>query len=208
MTVLLKAATLSLDMRRERAVAYHWEPHPAVGSLFDNESMDVLNRSERREDDDWRRNSDVEVVTMAGWPGCVAYRPRADDDDRGNDDEKQKTKNKGEKKTEKNGAKKAELGIHRIGRAEVCVTFGSPIEPLSVEPENWLGKRLRAEMTERDATAAERAKAAAAAKKAAGLGLGVAVSAAAVLGLGYAVGGNPWGLGWVEKTGAAGLGLI
>lgn len=203
MTVLLKAATLSLAMRREREVAYHWEPHPAVGSLFDDESMHVLNGSERRDDDDWRRISDVEVVTMAGWPGCVAYRPRAADHDR------KKQKQKGE--TKKDRGKKAELGIHRIGRAEVCVTFGSPIEPLSVEPENWLGKRLRVEMAERDNAAAERAKgardAAAVAKKAAGLGLGVVVSAAAVLGFGYVVGGNPWGLGWVEKTGAIWVGL-
>lgn len=203
MTVLFKAATLSLAMRREREVAYHWEPHPAVGSLFDDESMHVLNGSERRDDDDWRRISDVEVVTMAGWPGCVAYRPRAADHD------KKKQKQKGE--TEKDRGKKAELGIHRIGRAEVCVTFGSPIEPLSVEPENWLGKRLRVEMAERDNAAAERAKgardAAAVAKKAAGLGLGVVVSAAAVLGFGYVVGGNPWGLGWVEKTGAIWVGL-
>lgn len=201
MTVLLKAATLSLAMRCERAVAYHWEPHPAVGSLFDDESMHVLNGSERREDDDWRRNSDVEVVTMAGWPGCVAYRPHADDHD-----EKKKNEKKGEKKK---AVKKAQLGIHRIGRAEVCVTFGSPIEPLSVEPDNWLGKRLRVEMTERADAAAvvEKAKGTrdAVAKKAAGLGLGVVASAAAVLGLGYAVGGSggnyPWGLDWVEKTG-------
>ncbi len=102
---------------------------------------------------------------MAGWPSCVAYRPRADD---------------GEKeagKKERGG--KAELGINRIGKADVCVTFGSAIKPLSIEPENWLGKRLRVEMTERHEVKKVEDKSAAVAKRA-GLGfagLGITVSA-------------------------------
>ncbi|CAF9919077.1 hypothetical protein IMSHALPRED_004516 [Imshaugia aleurites] len=161
--IILKAATLSLFVRREREVVYHRETHPAVGNLFESESMKIINKTEHDEEDDWRRNTDVEVVTMAGWPSCVAYRPNADDGKRG----------KREKGT------RAKLGVNRIARADVCVTFGPAIRPLSIEPENWLGKRLRVEMTERDEVKKAKDKA----KKVAALG--VAVSA--MLGLGYII---------------------
>lgn len=130
--------------------------------------MHILNEAERREEDDYRRNTDLEVVTMAGWPSCVAYRPTADD---------------GHKKAKGNG-EKPRLGIHRIGKAEVCVTFGRSIKPLNVEPENWLGKRLRVEMTERH----EVKEKTAAVKRRVG-GLGVAVTA--MMGLEYVI-ANPW----------------
>ncbi len=133
--------------------------------------MHILNKDEHDEEDNWRRNTDLEVVTMAGWPGCVAFRPNGAD---------------GEKRTKKKG-EKVKLGINRIGKAEVCVTFGPPIKPLSVEPENWLGKRLRVEMTERNEVKSAKDKVAAVERKAAALG--VAVSA--MLGLGYVV-GSPW----------------
>ena len=139
--------------------------------------MHILNKTEHRAEDDWRRNTDVEVVTMAGWPSCVAFRPNADEG-------KKKNKDNGQKEKENKSPK---LGIHRIGRAEVCVTFGSPIKPLSVEPRNWLGRRLRVEMTERGAVKSARDKGAAVTRKVAGLG--VAVSA--VLGLEYVI-GHPW----------------
>lgn len=138
--------------------------------------MHILNKTEHREEDDWRRNTDLEVVTMAGWPSCVAYRPNADD---GKEDD-------GQEKRRKKKGKKAKLGINRIGRAEVCVTFGKAIKPLAVEPENWLGKRLRVEMTERDKVKSARDKKAAITRKVAGLGAAVT----AVMGLEYAV-GNP-----------------
>ena len=125
--------------------------------------MKISNKTEHDEEDDWRRNTDVEVVTMAGWPSCVAYRPNADDGKRG----------KREKGT------RAKLGVNRIARADVCVTFGPAIRPLSIEPENWLGKRLKVEMTERDEVKKAKDKA----KKVAALG--VAVSA--MLGLGYII---------------------
>lgn len=176
LAILLNAASLSVSMRRERNVVYHWETHPAVGDLFESESMHILNKTEHREEDDWRRNTDLEVVTMAGWPSCVAYRPNADGG----------KKDDGHQMKQRIG-KKAELGINRIGRAEVCVTFGSAIKPLSVEPENWLGKRLRVEMTERDEVQKAKDKNAAITKKVAGVG--VAVSA--ILGLEYVV-GHPW----------------
>ena len=129
--------------------------------------MHILNQTEHREEDNWRSNTNLEVVTMAGWPRCVAYRPN------GNDRQKKK-----------NGkGKKAKLGINSIGKAEVCVTFGSAIKPLSIEPKNWLGKRLRVEMTERDEVKKAKDKNAAVTKKVAGLG--VAVSA--MLGLEYVV---------------------
>lgn len=130
--------------------------------------MQILNKAEHREEDDYRRNTDLEVVTMAGWPSCVAYRPTAND---------------GRKKKKKNG-EKAKLGVHRIGKAEVCVTFGRAIKPLSVEPENWLGKRLRVEMTERHEV---KEKAAVVKSRVAGLGVGVV----AMMGLEYVV-ANPW----------------
>ncbi|KAF6234932.1 hypothetical protein HO173_006862 [Letharia columbiana] len=168
LTILLKAATLSLSTRRERNVVYHWETHPAVGSFFESETMHILNATEHREEDDWRRNTDLEVVTMAGWPSCVAYRPNAAD-------------GPGPKK--KKGPK-PKLGVNRIGRAEVCVTFGPAVKPLSVQPDNWLGKRLRVEMTERDAAKRAADAKAAVAKKVAVLGVGVS----AVLGLEYLVG--------------------
>lgn len=135
--------------------------------------MHILNKDEHDEEDNWRRNTDLEVVTMAGWPSCVAYRPNADD---GNKDDAQEKKEK-----------RAKLGINRIGKAEVCVTFGPAIKPLSVEPENWLGKRLRVEMTERDEVKSAKGRIAALEGRA--VGLGVAVSA--MLGLRYVV-GNPW----------------
>ena len=160
-------------MRREGKVVYHWETHAAVGSVFEEESMHILNKDERDEEDNWRRNTDLEVVTMAGWPSCVAYRAHADD---GNKDD-------GQEKDEQT----ATLGINSIGKAEVCVTFGPAIKPLSVEPENWLGKRLRVEMTERDEVKSAKGKTAALERRA--VGLGVAVSA--MLGLTYVV-GNPW----------------
>ena len=166
--ILLEAATLSLSARREGKVVYHWETHPAVGSLFESNSMHILNETEHREEDNWRRNTDVEVVTMAGWPSCVAYRPIADEG---------KKNNKG---------KKSKLGINRIGRAEVCVTFGPAIRPLSSEPEDWRGKSLRVEMTERDEVKKAKDRNAGVAKKVAGLG--VAVSA--MLGLEYVI-ANP-----------------
>lgn len=105
---------------------------------------------------------------MAGWPSCVAYRPNAAD-------------GPGPKK--KKGPK-PKLGVNRIGRAEVCVTFGPAVKPLSVQPDNWLGKRLRVEMTERDAAKRAADAKAAVAKKVAVLGVGVS----AVLGLEYLVG--------------------
>lgn len=179
--ILLKAATLSLSMRREREVVYHWETHPAVGSLFERESMHILNGTEHHEEDDWRRNTDSEVVTMAGWPSCAAYRPHADD---GEMDDGQK----------KRQSQKGRLGVNRIASAEVCVTFGPSVKPLSVESENWLGKRLRVEMTERDEVKKAKEKNAAITRKAASLG--VAVSA--MLGLEYVV-RNPWIL--AEVTG-------
>lgn len=138
--------------------------------------MHILNRIEHQEEDDWRRNTDLEVVTMAGWPGCVAYRPHSDAEGK------------------KEMGKKEKLGVNRIGRAEVCVTFGTPIKPLSVEPNNWLGKRLRVEMTERDEVKRAEDRKAAVAKKA-GV-LGVAVSA--MLGLKYVV-ANPWILDEVSR---------
>ena len=144
--------------------------------------MHILNESEHREEDNWRRNTDLEVVTMAGWPGCVAYRPDADDGEN--------AKEKGKERENEGG--KPKLGINRIARAEVCVSFGSAIKPLSVEPENWLGKRLRVEMTERDAARKAKERSAAVAKKVAGIGLaGVGVAVSAVLGLKY-VDENPW----------------
>lgn len=173
LTVLLKAATLSLSMRRERKVVYHWETHPAVGSLFEEKSMHILNDTEHGEEDDFRRNTDVEVVTMAGWPSCVAYRPNADAGH----------KEGGQLKKQKEG-KMAKLGINSIGEAEVCVTFGPAIKPLSNEPENWLGKSLRVEMTERQEVKSAKDRNATIARRAAGLGV-------TVLGLGYVV-GNPW----------------
>ena len=135
--------------------------------------MHILNAKEHREEDDFRRNSDVEVVTMAGWPSCVAYRPHADVG---------KTKD-GQWKKQETG-RKAKLEIKRIGRAEVCVTFGPAIKPLGDEPENWLGKSLRVEMTERQEVMSAKDKNTAIARRAAGLGV-------TVLGLGYLV-GNPW----------------
>ena len=168
LAILIKAATLSLSMRRDRNVVYHWETHPAVGTLFEERSMHILNVDEHDEEDDYRRNTDLEVVTMAGWPSCVAYRPNADDSQKGK---------------KKNG-QKARLGVHRIGKAEVCVTFGPVVKPLSVEPKNWLGKRLRVEMTERHEL---RNKTAAVKRNVAGLGVAVT----AMMGLEYAV-SNPW----------------
>lgn len=136
--------------------------------------MHILNGDEHHEEDDYRRNTDLEVVTMAGWPSCVAYRPNADD---------------WQKKKKKNG-QKAKLGVHRIGKAEVCVTFGPAVKPLSVEPENWLGKRLRVEMTERHEV---KNKTAAVKRNVAGLGVAVT----AIMGLEYVV-ANPWILNEVK----------
>ena len=141
--------------------------------------MHILSECERQEEERRCRNTDVEVVTMAGWPGCVAYRPNATDD-RGI--EKRKS---GERRM---------LGIHRIARAEVCVTFGPAIKPSSVGPENWLGTRLRAEMTARDQAkkAEHRTDENAAVTKVAGLGIaGLGVTVSAILWLKYAV-GSPW----------------
>ena len=107
---------------------------------------------------------------MAGWPSCVAYRPTTD---HGHNEEK-------------NG-KQGKLGIHRIGKAEVCVTFGPAVKPMSVEPENWLGKRLRVEMTERHDAKLANEKIAAVRRNVAGLGVAVT----AMLGLEYVV-GHPW----------------
>lgn len=138
--------------------------------------MHILNKTEHLEEDNWRRNTDLEVVTMAGWPSCVAYRPDADGGGK-KDDERKKKKKRG---------KKAKLGVNRIGKAEVCVTFGKAIKPLAVEPENWLGKRLRVEMTERDLVKSARDQKAAIAKRVAGLGAALT----AMIGLEYAV-ANP-----------------
>ena len=114
---------------------------------------------------------------MAGWPSCVAYRPNAADGEKADDGQ-------GPMKKEKKKGPKPKLGVNRIGRAEVCVTFGPAVKPLSVQPDNWLGKRLRVEMTERDAAKRAADAKAAVAKKVAVLGAGVS----AVLGLEYLVG--------------------
>ncbi|KAM0806377.1 hypothetical protein BDR22DRAFT_828844 [Usnea florida] len=183
LAILLKAASLSLAMRRDRNTVYYWEPHPAVGALFDPESMHICNQSEHRDEDDWRRNTDVEVVTMAGWPGCVAYRPGHAVDDVKDEKKKKDEKERGES----NSDEKTRLAAHRIGSAEVCVTFGPAVLPVSLKAENWLGKRLRVEMAERDQVQRAKEKSEAIKKNVAGVG--VAVSA--ILGLEYVL-VNPW----------------
>ena len=129
----------------------------------------------------------------------MAYRPSRGVDDDDDDDDydgkmgddewheektKKDEKERGKRSDEHKGPK---LGVRRIGRAEVCVTFGPAVLPVSLKPENWLGKRLRVEMTERDR--AQRVKDQSAAIKENVAGVGVAVSA--ILGLEYVV-VNPW----------------
>ena len=137
--------------------------------------MHILNAIAHKEADAFRRNTDSEVVTMAGWPSCIAYRPGATTDGQTEEEKKKKKK------------KQPTLGITRIDRAEVCVTFGPAVKPTSVEPENWLGKSLRAEMTEREQARGAAEKTAAVARRAAGLGM----AAWAALGARYVV-ANPW----------------
>ena len=185
--ILLQAANLSLDTRREADTIYHWQIHPAVGTLFDRETMHILNQSQVKHDDLWRENNETRVVTMAGWSGCEAYHaaPAAH--------AVLSSRNGGKKKRRRRAGSSNEVQVI-IGRAEVVVHWGKPIKPLVLEPTNWLGPRLRNEMRarlERDEQWAQR-------RAVAGAGAAMAV----VMSLGW-VARLPWVIKGVK--GAVGL---
>ncbi|KAL9596691.1 MAG: hypothetical protein Q9179_004529 [Wetmoreana sp. 5 TL-2023] len=87
-TILILAAELHLDIRRERSVIYYLVPAPAPGSNYDDEDMGILN-AEAVEQKLHRRSTLAammagrvkRVAGITGWAGLVAYRAVNHDDD-------------------------------------------------------------------------------------------------------------------------------
>lgn len=100
--------------------------------------MHILDRASAKEGDFWRESTDMEIVTMAGWPSCVAYSRRRPGNPIPNDGN-----------SSPSGDGKDNNVPRMMGRAEVLVAWGPPIKPLVLQPTNWLGPRLRVEMKER-----------------------------------------------------------
>lgn len=73
-----------------------------------------------------RKRGDVEVVTMVGWPGCVAYR-----------------------EIFAGGGDEGREGPVRIAKAEVMVGWGRALGVGEKQAGMWLGPRLRVEMERR-----------------------------------------------------------
>lgn len=135
--ILSSAATLSLRARCSPHALYNFHIHPAIGSLYSSQDMHIVNRAADAEGDFWREATDVQVVTMTGWPSLVAYGPHVN-------------RNRGIGRSGKNQAEPEQREFMRVlARAEVVVTWGEHVKPLEVQPTNWLGPSLRKEMSNR-----------------------------------------------------------
>ena len=88
---------------------------------------------EEEEADSRRKTTDVQIVTMAGWPSLVANGTRMSYD-----------WSVGLKHAEIERVQKDYRRI--LGRADVLVTCGQPVKPLKEQSINWLGPSLRDEM--------------------------------------------------------------
>jgi hypothetical protein len=75
------------------------------------------------------------IITMAGWPSCIAYTP---------------TPTPTPTPTTPNEKSTGPVNAKVLGRAEVLVQWGTPPEPFAVRSPGrdgeWLGRRLRGEM--------------------------------------------------------------
>lgn len=148
--ILHTAATLSLTVRQSPDVMYYWQTHPAVGSIFSPQEMHKLDKSAGHSKTAQRNQDryDLEIVIMAGWPSCVAYRADFyfDEDDAARDygyGISNRTNNNRILKK-----RKPPLPI-TISKADVLTSWGQPLLPHQDQAETWLGPRLRVEMKRR-----------------------------------------------------------
>ncbi|KAL8737969.1 MAG: hypothetical protein Q9181_001191 [Wetmoreana brouardii] len=127
-TILILAAKLHLDIRRERSVIYYFGPAPAPGSNYDDEDMSILNA--KAVEQKLRRPSTLAAMKagrvkrkagITGWAGLMAYRAvdHADDE------------------------KKTGIHTHTLARADVFVAFKETIPATKQEKGSGAGRKAQ-----------------------------------------------------------------